>query len=67
LSIYDNYKKTINDVNICTWINLKKSNKIYHVYSLVETNDLIALGRGERHLSKDDFFEQDADDLRIFR
>jgi len=66
LSLYINYSKIINDVNICTWINLKKNDNIYHVYSLERTDELIAVGKGEKYLDKNDFFEQSADDFSIF-
>jgi len=67
LSIYNKYSKIISDVNICTWINLRKNDDVYHVYSLVETNDLIEIGEGKKYFDRNDFFEQDSEDLRIFK
>jgi len=67
LSIYDIYSEIINDVNICIWIYLKEDDNKYHVYSLEKTKDLIEIGKGEKYLSKDDFFEKESNVIRIFR
>jgi len=67
LSAYNNYSETISDVNICTWIYLKKSDDIYHVFSLERTDDLIKIGKGMKALEKEDFFEKDSKNVRIFK
>jgi len=67
LSLYDNYLNLISDVNICTWIYLKRNDDTYRVYALEKTSDLREVGEGKRNFNEDDFFEKESKKNLIFK
>jgi|GEM_PF-2634208 len=57
LKLYDNYSSIISEITISTWIYLN-STSCWHIYPLDKTQDLLAIGKGERVFDESDYFKQ---------